>query len=263
MPTNALVVRDLSTAPDFAAINVSLRDGKPWANGKGRPLWINAGQEQSLCVLTPRLKAPFGASRFDGDDASSKWSITLNLDTGVPENDNLIALLEHVDDAIITHVHEHQSTFFRGEAVKRDVIADRYKPIVVRSQYGAALRLKLDKAPDGAFETAVFDADRQQIQVEDVGRGDFVRALIQVGPCWIVDRKCGCTLKALQLRTFPTTAGSVPLNLATGACLIDDDEDPYLPLEKAGVKRPPEGEDEDGKRAKRGGGGDGGGDEQR
>lgn len=230
------VIKDLATV-DPDSLPITIRVGKPNPNGKGRSMWINC-DDKTLAILTPKTRAPFGVSKFE--ETANKWDVSLNVDADTPEMTNLVAIIQRIENDIIEHVFENQSSYFKGEPVSKEVITSRFtKMLKTSASYPTKITGKVYER-DGLMQCAFFNSAKEQVEHSDIQRGDTVRALIEIGPsCWVMDKSFGCIIKAVQVRSFGEGGDQ---DMDSGGCMIDDDEDQPEPkrakLEDPGTPEP-------------------------
>lgn len=202
---------------------LEFRIGQPYKAGKGRPIYINYRGETPT-LLTPKLKTPFGLDKFIAEDSPSsaaKYSFALSMPEGLPEADALRKFIAEVERQCVDFAHSKQAELFgEKEPFKpREIIADRFSSCIACSAgWEPRMKVKLNTDRNGGFAAVVYGPQKEVMTVEEICKGDHLGAIVEIGPMWLVDKRCGLALVAKQVRRWPGGAQGEALR----ACVIPD-----------------------------------------
>lgn len=188
---------------DFDASSVKFSDLRKNKMG-GKAVYIsNANTGKKMVLQLPKLRAPFGMSRFDDQNSGkSTFSLDLSLD-----DEEIRKKFEAVDDSIVKLVAANSKAWL-GKAHSATVVRDvLYKPIVKPAsdeKYAPTMKLKVLVDAEGNFVPEGFNSKREPIDLNSIEKGQSLYAIVHVSQIWIIDNKCGVTLRLEQLMTLPT-----------------------------------------------------------
>lgn len=184
----------------------------------GKVVYLTDSHQNKLQVQLPKMRAPFGISEFtDSNSGRSSYSLDLSLDG----QDDLMKKLRAVDDAIVNVIAKNSAAWL-GKKHSANVIRDAlYKPIVkdpADPKYSPTIKLKLLKGRDDSFTAETYNMQQQKVALSDLEKGQMVNTIIELNQIWIIDNKCGVSIRLAQALIHPT-------NKLTGfAFKLDDDE---------------------------------------
>lgn len=185
--------------------NLAYGECKPNVSGMGKSCTVNFidnGTPCRLVIQTPKMFAPFGAKEWEPREPGkpSKWDLVLSFKGSSPMMSDFTKLLQAVDEANITHAFENQEAFFGEKGKSRDIIQDRYTPLVnnTNPKYEPKLTTKLD-VKNGEYTGMVFDQHRQLQDLNYLDKMSYVQALVEFGSMWVVDKRFGQTIRTIQM----------------------------------------------------------------
>ena len=159
-------------------------------------------------VQFPYLRTPFGLSGMtDNISGNTSYSVDLSLDLENPEAEDLLNRLVSLDEHIIKTVHENSKEYL-GKSHKIDVLKDAlYRPIARQHnpQYAPLVKLKVPKTRDGDFISLAFNSEKQQVDIQELGKGQKLMSIVEFGSVYIIDGKFGVTMKLSQAMFAPST----------------------------------------------------------
>jgi hypothetical protein len=174
-------------------------DPKTTSNMKVIDIAFNGKQ---AILRTRRLTAPFGASdRFE----AGKFKLLLRLAPTKPGEhekaliDQFIRMLEAIDQTVIDHVFKNQEAVLGVSGKSRELIADKYSPLVKKMKEGRepALDLKFDTK----FE--VYGPNKEAKSLEDITPGSLNVCLVRLSGIWANSKRFGVLAKCVQVMTTP------------------------------------------------------------
>ncbi len=188
----------------FNAADVSFSDVYKNAKG-GKAVYLKSASGEKLLFQMPLLRAPFGLSTFK-DEASGRVSYSLPLSLDQPE---ILEAFSKLDARILDHLAAHSEEIL-GKKLSRDVIAEgMYKsPVKPSSKEGYAPTLNLKVITDpktGGVVTSAWNADREQVSIETLEKGQSVRAIIELNQIWRTPAGVGVSVRVHQVMLAPTT----------------------------------------------------------
>jgi hypothetical protein len=218
------------------AIQNNIRYGQARANlsGKGKSVsflyeTVPAANGQDavnvkMVLQTPKMFCPFGVNMFQPDqpDAQPKYSIPLSFRG---DNTKMVAfqqLMRMIDAANVEMAFRKQEEWFNEKGKTREIIEDRYYPIVEQKdmRYEPKFKGKLEHTRDGQYRGMVFDDSRpaQQVGLDYVEKMCHAVALVEFGPLWIADKKFGQTVRVIQIKCYKAKC-------INKHAIVDDDDD--------------------------------------
>lgn len=155
--------------------------------------------EIPLTFQTPRMRIPFGLSKFTSDGGDVKWTMDFSLE-GHPK---FAEFLREIDAIVIKHVHAHSQEIFNRQLTIEDVRKSYLSNVKQSSnpeKYAPNFRVKVDT-------THFYDANGSLLledeEKEDKGyRGLDGVAIFELSSIYFFNMKIGCTWKAEQVKLF-------------------------------------------------------------
>lgn len=202
---------------ELDASNVSFSELRKNKMG-GKGVYLSKNGDSKLMVQFPKLRMPFGLGEYT-DQASGRT--TYSVDLSLQDQDELRKTLEALDNAVIQTVTKNSKSWL-GKAHSETVIKQAlYKPIVklpADDKYAPTIKLKVQVDGNNKFTSKCYNNKQEEMSLKDLQKGQYVRAIAHVSQVWIIDNKCGVTMKLEQLQAFPT-------DKLTGFAFLDDGED--------------------------------------
>jgi len=169
----------------------------------GKGVYLSKGKEKLLIQL-PKLRMPFGLGEYT-DQASGRTSYSVDL--SLQDQDDLRGILEKLDAVVVDQVKKNSKSWL-GKTHSEDVIKQAlYKPVVKLPQddkYAPTIKIKVVVDSNNNFVSKCFNNRCEEMPLKDLQKGQYVRAIAHVSQVWIIDNKCGVTMKLEQLQAFPT-----------------------------------------------------------
>ena len=174
--------------------------------------YSNPGSTCRILLQTPRLRIPFGLSKFEANPP--KFSIQFEFVT-----DSFFAeLMGALDRKALLHVHANQQAALGVSGKSAEIIQDRQNPIVKKNDtWPDSFRVRCDMRA-GKWPGLAVDETLQPIELESIKGGEAI-AIIELGPLWLVNGAWGIKIVLRQIKYFHST------NL-TSSLLIEDETEP-------------------------------------
>ena len=187
--------------------------------GKTINLTYNApGGMCRILLQTPRLRIPFGLSKFDAQ-AAPKFSMQFEFVT----DSFFLELMNALDRKALLHVHANQNAALGVSGKSAEIIQDRQNPIVKKSDtWPDSFRTRVEMKA-GKWPGIAVDASLNPIDIEDIKTGEGI-GIIELGPLWLVNNSWGIKIVLRQLKYWPTS---------TLTDLLIEDETPPAQQSKA------------------------------
>ena len=184
-----------------ADVTGSLRFSEPKVTSNGMKVLDIASGTKLAVLQTPQLIAPFGASdKFE----PGKFRLYLRLmptKAGQHEKarvEQFVAMLKAIDYIVVDHVFKNQESILNVTGKSREIIADRYSPLVkVKEGREPALDLKFDKIYE------VYNSAKEAKTIEDITQDSLNVALVRLSYVWANAKGFGVCAKAMQVMTKP------------------------------------------------------------
>lgn len=187
---------------------------------------LPGGSQCRILMQTPRLRIPFGLSKYEGEGAT-KFSLQLEFVT-----DSLFhQLMRALDQKALTVVSANQKACLGSTGKSVDIIKDRQYPIVKESTNGwcdgvpitlptlymycieaPSLRELARRRPDsfrakldvrhGTWNGLCVDANRLPFDWKEIKGGEGI-CLIELGPLWFVGGNWGIKATVAQIKFWP------------------------------------------------------------
>ena len=184
----------------------------------GKAVYLSNGSTKLILEL-PKMRAPFGLGEYvDQNSGRTTYSINLSLDN----NDELQQKLRSLDDLIVKTVAKN-STSWLGKKHSESVVKDAlYSPIIKEPsdpKYAPTIKLKVLTDSNDKFVPKIFK-NRALANLSDLEKGQSISSIVEISQIWIIDNKCGVSLRLSQGKLHPT-------DKLTEYAFRDDDDDEY------------------------------------
>ena len=185
----------------------------------GKSVYMSTGSNSNNKVIVelPKMRAPFGLGEFvDQTSGRTTYSVNLSLDN----NEDLLKTLKELDDAIVKTVAKNSSAWLgkkHSETVVRDAL---YSPIVKEPsdpKYAPTIKLKVLTDSNDKFVPKMFKG-REPTSLSALEKGQSISSIVEISQVWIIDNKCGVSLRLAQGKLHPT-------DKLTEYAFRDDDDD--------------------------------------
>lgn len=202
---------------NFSADDVTFSELRKNKMG-GKVVYLSGPTKKKLMVQLPKMRAPFGLSEFtDQNSGKSSYSVDLSLDG----QEGVMNTFKALDDAVIKMVAKNSQAWLgkkHSDAVVRDAL---YKPMVKPPsdpKYSPTMKLKLLTGSDGNFIPEAYNSKRELVPFSSLEKGQTVMAIVNINQVWIIDNKCGVSIRLEQAKLQPTEK-------LKGFAFIDEDGD--------------------------------------
>jgi Family of unknown function (DUF5871)/Protein of unknown function (DUF2738) len=187
----------------FNPADVTFSDVRKNAKG-GKAVYLNAVGGGKLIFQLPQLRAPFGLSEYK-DEQSGRVSYSLPLSLDKPE---ILETLAKFDARVLDYITENSEALL-GKKMSREVIAEgMYKSPVkpsAKEGYAPVLNLKvLTNAKDGSVATEAYTAQREQVPLTTLEKGQVVSAIVEFNQIWRTPAGVGVSIRVHQVMFAPT-----------------------------------------------------------
>ena len=196
-------------AKDFNIANVGIGSVRTLDNG-GKIVYLNY-KSNKLFLQTPKLKAPFGLSNWEG-----KYSLDLSLsgyDGSVESVKTFYTALATLDEYMLDQGMQNGMAWFKRKMASTEVVDALYSRNVkfakdkatgeVTDKYPPTFKLSLPFR-DGKFACDVYDVKRNPLDLSSVElKGAKITAIAQCTGVWLAGGKFGCSWKVVQLLVEP------------------------------------------------------------
>ena len=171
----------------------------------GKSVYLSYNDQKKFIIQLPKTRAPFGLSDFT-DQASGRTSYS--VDVSLDNCDALQTQLRGLDKLICKQIAKNSKAWLgkvHSEAVVTDAL---YKPIVrdpSDPKYSPTVKLKVMTDPKGNFASRAFDHKRNEVSINTLEKGQSVQAIAHISQIWIIDNKCGVSIRLEQAKLTKTT----------------------------------------------------------
>jgi hypothetical protein len=201
---------------DFSADLITFSDVRKNKLG-GKTVFLNTPQSSKILMQLPPLRAPFGLSIYtDSKTGQSSYSLPLSLD-----EPGVLDMFKAIDEKVFKFVADNSESIL-GKKYSPELIREGlYKPIVTQSKgdYAPTLKLKVQVDRDGNFLPEAYDNSRNVIKFDTLSNGDRVHSIIDLSQIWVIDNKCGVSIRVQQIMKVPSS------NLKGFAFQVQDDDE--------------------------------------
>lgn len=176
---------------DVAVKDLKFCEPTPMARG-GYTVNILDPSGNKVVFQTPRLRVPFGLSKFGDNDDKQSLCVSLG---GQPEFASfLTSLNEHVLKSV---AENHQAWFQKSapEAVLREFFSSNVKE---SDKYDPTWRLPIP-IYGGRCQASFFDAERMETDMNAITKGCTVLCLVELTGLWFVNKRFGIKWKPVQV----------------------------------------------------------------
>jgi Family of unknown function (DUF5871) len=197
------------TASNFKINTISFGKHKPNINGGYNiELTVGNGSEEIL-IQTPKMRAPFGISTDKTNPFKKSLDVSFQGIEVNPSIKSLRELIENVDSLTIDYALKNSKTFFKKE-LARDIIAEYYYSgikLSKKEQYSDTFKFKLlylkpnpeKNLPNGKYLTSFWSIKGEELNDNDLDKGDSVKCLIKPQMLWVANRSFGITWVCTQI----------------------------------------------------------------
>jgi hypothetical protein len=189
--------------------DVKFAEPVPMARG-GYTVSLTAPDGAKIVFQTPRMKVPFGLSRFDDD----KHSLCVSL-----EDTAFAGFLDHLDQHVLDTVTANYPQWF-NKTYSRPVLKEYFSSNIRKDplgKYGGTWRLPIP-VYSGKCQTAFFDAAKVETTMEAAVKGSSVVCLVELTGLWFVNKRFGIKWKPIQVMVHP------PDDRVTGFAFVEDED---------------------------------------
>ena len=201
---------------DFSADLITFSDVRKNKLG-GKTIYINTPSSGKILMQLPPLRAPFGLSIFtDSKTGQSSYSLPLSLD-----DPSILETFKAIDEKVFKFVADNSEAIL-GKKYSPELIREGlYKPLITvpKGDYAPTLKLKVQVDRDGNFLPEAYDHMRNTIQFDTLSNGDRVHSIIDLSQIWVIDNKCGVSVRVQQIMKVPSS------NLKGFAFQVQDNEE--------------------------------------
>ena len=214
---------------EFDSSKITYSDVRPMGPN-AKQVYINYDDSQ-VVFATPRLKVPFGLSKFEQEGQNPKYSLDLSFgDLGNEKNKVFFDAIKSIDEKVLADATKNSLIWLRKRNVSEEVIETLFSPSVkyskdkvtgeVNTNYPPTIRAKLPYY-NGEFSCSVYDHDRKKLDefADKITKGSRVIAVIKCAGVWLAGGKFGSTWRVEQLKL------DKPNSLQGFAFVDEDDED--------------------------------------
>lgn len=221
---------------DVDITKIEYSDIKSMNTPGSRQMYINYNGDLGLIIKTPKMRLPFGISKFDGD--YPKFTIGMSFDD-LDKNQEIkdfYDFIKSIDDKIIKDAQNKTNSlaWLRKKSVSEDIVKTLYTPSIKRSKdketgeftdkYAPTFKAKLPFYDNTFKNFTVFNHDKTEIEIGDnftelIGKNSYVSALVTPKPVWFSGGKFGITWQVAMLKL------SKPRDLIGYAFMDSDSED--------------------------------------
>jgi hypothetical protein len=215
----------IQRSSNFSANSVQFSKLRKNKNG-GKTVYLNHGDNKKVYIQLPYMRSPYGLSAFtDESSGRTTYSLDLSFDPDNTEAMEIHDKFKELDELIVNTVAANSKEWLGKEfnvAVLREAL---YKPIVKpgKEQYPSTLKLKIATKPDGSFVPETYNAQKEQVSLDSIEKGQKVMTIIDVASIWFIDNKFGVTIRLQQCLLEQST--KLPSFAFQGVDLPDDDVD--------------------------------------
>ena len=184
-----------------------------------------------IVIQTPRMKATFGMSKFNGGnngdkdgnkpltnpDEIEKQSLQLSL-KDLESNaamGKFHDFLKKIDARLVNVGVENSKSWFK-KSITQEVLYELYSPQVTYSKDKETGEINEKFPPNFRFSVPVqngkvltecFNEAKEKINIATIEKGSSVTAILQCQGVWMAGSKFGCSWKPISLRVTPPEIG--------------------------------------------------------
>jgi len=197
-----------------ADVTDSLRFSESKLTSNGMKVIDIAFNNKQAILQTPLLPAPFGANdRFE----AGKFKMLLQLAPTKPGEheqaviDQFIRMLKALDNKVIDHVFNNQESILNVTGKPREIIADKYSPLVKVKDGRSAIDLKFDTKYE------IYTPNKEAKELQDITPGSLNITLVRLSGIWANSKGFGILAKTIQVMTTP----GVPEKRIEGCAIVN------------------------------------------
>ena len=179
----------IQVSSDFEPSSVIFSQLKKNKNG-GKSVLLMHGNKKKLYLQLPFMRSPFGLSAFTDENTNkTSYSLDLSFDTDNQEAQGLSIKLKELDEIILNKYDIN---------VIREAL---YKPLVRqgRESYPDTLKLKVQTNQEGEFMSEAYNSNREQIQIDQIEKGQRCMCIVEINQIWFIDNKFGVSVRLSQV----------------------------------------------------------------
>jgi hypothetical protein len=204
----------MKSVAEFSASDITFGTVRRNANG-GKSVYINCGPERCSFTL-PAMRAPFGLSSYT-DKNTGNVSYTLNTSL---DDQSVLEKLRSIEELVLDYVSKN-SVEILGKSYTPEIIKTvLFKSFIQESKdgkYAPTLKIKVQTKRPSGFVAKVYDADRQEIDMDQIAKGQSILTLVNFSQIWVIDNKFGVSVNLVQVRLVPSQS--------LDNCVLGDDEE--------------------------------------
>lgn len=168
----------------------------------GKSVILTHENKKKLYLQLPFMRSPFGLSAFTDENTNkTSYSLDLSFDTDNQEAQDLALKLKDLDEIILNKVTEN-STEWLGKKYDINVIREAlYKPLVRQGKesYPDTIKLKVQTNQEGQFMSEAYNSNREQIQIDQIEKGQRCMCIVEINQIWFIDNKFGVSVRLSQV----------------------------------------------------------------
>ena len=208
--------KDIMLPKDFDLTKMAYGQVKQLNTG-GKTIFISYGGNP-LILQTPEMKAPFGVSRWEGENGGpDKYNLDLSFD-GAESREAVrvfMDVLKSIDRRLIKDAMEAAPLWFKKKFPSEDVVNELYTRTLRMykdpetgehtNKYPPTFKMQLPLDRNNKFAFPVYNGARSEVDLMDmitrnVTKGARVQAIVQLTGVWIVGSKFGLSWKTRVLK---------------------------------------------------------------
>ena len=216
---------------DFEANKITFSELKSFGT-QAKQVFVSYNTAQRVAFSTPKMRMPYGLSKFQNDGAQPKYSVDISFD-GM-ENEIKIKsfynAIESFDNKVKSEAKQNSLIWLKRKDVSDELIDQLFTPSIKRSKdkttgeftnkYAPTFKGKLS-VWEGSLKCVVFDNNRSKIEnnaLDQLTRGRSITTIVRCKNIWFINGKFGVSWEFEQIKL------DKPTNLI-GYAFRDDDED--------------------------------------
>lgn len=198
----------------FDINKIKLSEPKQLSTG-GKSIYINYGNGGRLLMQTPVMSAPFGVSKWPGENGGAdKYNMDLSFD-GVDDNASMRTFLDvtnAIDTQMIKLGMDNSQLWFKKRFPTIHVLEELFTRTIRHSKdaktgeltnrYPPRIKIALP-VKENRFSFDVYKEGQQKVdfmEMLDRTKGARVQAIVHLSSIWIVGTKFGLTWRVHQLK---------------------------------------------------------------
>jgi hypothetical protein len=201
---------------DLNVQNMTYSDPKSIGSGnfQTKLIYVNFEGKGSTLLQTPKMKMPFGISKFQYDKSlPAKYTLSLSFE-GIKEDSNMKNMLDKINDIenkIKSDIIKNSVAWMNKKVITRETVNEIFSSSIKFSKdkdtgerntrFAPTIQLKMPYFND-KFSTTIFDADLNEVDVDDdaIPKGSYGTAILKCNGIWTSTNKFGLTWKVEQIK---------------------------------------------------------------